>query len=226
MGKAYTNMPRAWNLFRYAQIKIKLKANSVTSPKSNSGNVWHTSSHAHIHIHTCRLLGWNEYVIEIWHCAANPRQDLLALSVTLSHSVSHSVCLSAYLLTKELSLCLSGRIVLNGDFLCNHLIIHQFPKKPERGYIPTLCWRARQWETGERKGRVSWRKWSKWILALLPAYTYLHGLVLMLSPSHFPLSHLPLTDWAFTYNIIFSLVSSSASCILNVWESISSHAFA
>lgn len=142
-------MPRAWNLFRYAQIKIKLKANSVTSPRSDvSGNVWHTRAHARIHIHTHRLLGWNEYVIEIWHCAANPGQDLLTLSLTLSHSV----CLSAYLLTKELSLCLSGRIVLNGDFLCNHLIIHQFPKKPQRGCISTLCWRAQQWETGGRKG--------------------------------------------------------------------------
>lgn len=145
-------MPRAWNLFRYAQIKIKLKANSLTSPRSDvSGNVWHlrTHAHAHIHIHLHIVLGWNEYVIEIWHCAANPGQDLF----TLSHTLSHSVCLSACLLTKELSLCLSGRIVLNGDFLCNHLIIHQFPKKPQRGCISTLCWRAQQWETGEGRGR-------------------------------------------------------------------------
>ena len=161
-------MPRAWNLFRYAQIKIKLKANLVTYPRSDvSGNVRHTRAHAHrrIHIHTHTQIVWMK-----WVCDTDLALCCQARTGFIhSHSVSHSVCLSAYLLTKELSLCLSGRIVLNRDFLCNHLIIHQFPKKPQRGCISTLCWRAQQWETGEGRGRVSWRKWSKWIWASLPA---------------------------------------------------------
>ena len=37
---------------------------------------------------------------------------------------------TVYLLTKELSLCLWWRIVQDGDFVYNHLITHQFPKKP------------------------------------------------------------------------------------------------
>lgn len=114
----------------------------------------HTCTHTRMH--TRGLFGWNEYVIEIWHCSTNPGQDLVSLSLSfslsLTLSLSLSLCLSAYLLTKELSLCLSGRIVLNGDFLCNHLIIHQFPKKPQRGCVSTLCWRAEQWDR-EGKGR-------------------------------------------------------------------------
>ena len=170
-------MPRAWNLFRYAQIKIKLKANSVTSPRSDvSGNV-----HAHMHTYRCTHIDtdcWDEMNMSYRFGIVLPTQDRIyshSLSLSLSRSLSlslrqsHSVCLSAYLLTKELSLCLSGRIVLNGDFLCNHLIIHQFSKKPQRGCISTLCWRAQQWETGVGRGGVSWRKWSKWILASLPA---------------------------------------------------------
>lgn len=149
-------MPRARNLFRYAQIKIKLKANSVTSPESDV-------SGTHTHWLTVRM----KWICDrdFWHCAANPGRDLLTLSLshTHSHSVSHSVCLSAYLLTKELSLCLSGWIVLNGDFLCNHLIIHQFPKKPQRGCISTLCWRAQQWETGGRRRERRRREGGRWV---------------------------------------------------------------
>lgn len=122
-----------------------------------------THAQAHICIHPHRMFGWNEYVLERWQYVVSPGQDLLSYA----HTLSCSVCLSAYLLTKELSLCLSGRIVLNGDFLCNHLIIHQFPKKPQRGCVSTLCWRALQWDRKGR-GRASWRKWSKWILASLP----------------------------------------------------------
>lgn len=57
--------------------------------------------------------------------------------------------------------------MLNGDFLCNHLIIHQFSKRPQRGGVSILCWRAQQWERrrwGERKRASRW-KWSKWIWA-------------------------------------------------------------
>lgn len=159
-------MPRAWNLFRYAQIKKELKA---ATRQAVSGNAWHI-----LYMRTYRYtyiltdLGWNEYVIRFGNLL--PTRDMIYSLSLLLPSVSHSVCFSAYLLTKELSLCLSWRIILNGDFLCNHLIIHQFSKKPQRGSMSILSWRTQQWERRGRGGRrVSRWKWSKWILASLPA---------------------------------------------------------
>lgn len=170
-------MPGAWNVFRSARIMTTLKANSVSPSRSDvSGNIRHARTHTHAHAH--RLLRWNEYVIEIWCCAADPAQDWLALSLSLSHSV----CCSDYLLTKELSLCLSGLIVLNRDSLCNHLIIHQFPKKPQRGFTFRWCWRAPQWETGEGRGEAFQEEMIKMDFCCFTCDRYLHLVWFQLCP--------------------------------------------
>lgn len=130
-----------------------------------------------------------------------PTQDrICSPSLCLSHYLwlSHylSLCLSAYLLTKELSLCLSGRIVLNGDFLCNHLIIHQFPKKPQRGCVSTLCWRAEQWDR-EGKGRDFLEEMIKMDLSFFTCYRYLHSVWFLALPSSVFLERelIPISFW-------------------------------
>lgn len=127
------------------------------------------------------------------------RINFLAVFLPPSVYVCLSLSVSACLLTKELPFCLSGRIVLSGDFLCNHLIIHQFPKKPQRGCTSTLCWRAQQWET---EGGVSWREnkfhtlhqikvtWPRFYL-----YSYVfHSVLCVLPPQFFPFPLLSLTE--------------------------------
>lgn len=137
----------------------------------------------------------------------------LSVFLTISDSLTISLCLSAYLLTKELSLCLSGRIVLNGDFLCNHLIIHQFPKKPQRGCVSTLCWRAKQWDR-EGKGRDFLEEMIKTNLIFFTCYRYLHSVCFLALPSSVFLERelIPISFWysssSFTCTIIDSLVSS------------------
>lgn len=142
-------MPRAWNLFRYAQIKTGLTAGGRRA-------VWQRTAytqHAHVHLNT---LGENEYMIRFGNLLA--AQDMIYL-LGLSHSsvclsVSRSVCFSAYLLSKELSLCLPWRIMLNGDFLCNHLIIHQFSKRPREAACPYYAeGHSNEKEDGRKNGK-------------------------------------------------------------------------
>lgn len=162
--------------------------------------------------------------IFFFQSVASSGQDLFILSV------SHSVCVSASLLTKELSLCLSWRIILNGDFLCNHLIIHQFSKKPQR-----VCIMLKGTAMRNRKGRGRVSRWKcpKWILALLPStgiciqfgfnYAYLY----ICEMSLIFLLLIPITDWASAYSIKCIFVLSSSLCVPAVCEteSISFHAF-
>lgn len=72
-----------------------------------SGNVWHIQPYKHTHTQTFmwtlshKCLGWR-FGRRI--STVNPGQDLLSHSAT----ASSSACLSAYLLTEELSLCHDG----------------------------------------------------------------------------------------------------------------------
>ena len=88
-------------------------------------------------------------------CFSPSRIWCLSLLVKLSEVHRHTVLHThrhprthtdtVYLLTKELSLCLWWRIVQDGDFVYNHLITHQFPKKPTET-TGLLYWRTSQWE--------------------------------------------------------------------------------
>lgn len=146
---------------------------------------------------------WKELICNrCYTCCCNPHTGLTSwrfFCLPLCMCASLSLSVSACLLTKELPFCLSGRIVLSGDFLCNHLIIHQFPKKPQRGCTSTLCWRAQQWET---EGGVSWKEnkfhtlrqikvtWPRFYL-----YSYVfHSVLCVLPPQFFPFPLLSLTE--------------------------------
>lgn len=95
-----------------------------------SGNVWHIQAYKRTQ-RSHRCSGWR---FGRRRSAVNPGQDLFSHSA----SASSSACLSAYLLTKELSLSLSWWISLNGDFPCNHLTLHQFSKKPQSACMSIL----------------------------------------------------------------------------------------
>lgn len=107
----------------FDMLKIKIMLTAVKR-RDVSGNVWHIQAYKHTQrSHKCS--GWR---FGRRRSAVNPGQDLFSDSA----SASSSACLSAYLLTEELSLSLSWWISLNGDFPCNHLTLHQISKKPQR----------------------------------------------------------------------------------------------
>lgn len=202
--------------FDMLKIKIMLKA---VKRRDVSGNVWHIRAYKHTQ-RSHRCSGWR---FGRRRSAVNPGQDLFSHSA----SASSSVCLSAYLLTKELSLSLSWWISLNGDFPCNHMTLHQFSKKPQSLYDWTHILQGQS--DIKQKGRL--------LLCGRSRYRHLAGLwrsvvLLVIRCESLSLSHpLPLfqpaadPDSACSRNCI--LVSSSRLCVLAVTVSrnITFHAF-
>lgn len=196
--------------FDMLKIKIMLKAEKR---RDVSGNVWHIQAYKHTQ-RSHRCSGWR---FGRRRSAVNPGQDLF------SHSAS--ACLSAYLLTKELSLSLSWWISLNGDFPRNYTVwlsinslkslrephIMQGRSDVKQKGRLLLCGRSRY-------GHLAWL-WRSMVLFVIrcESLSFSHPLPLFQPAAD--------SDSACSINCI--LVSSSRPCVLavTVSRSITFHAF-